>query len=77
VMTTYRHRTRRERAASESARIAVARAQAHAARSADPEPVAGPVLSVATSDEPTTSAAAWRRRCRQIREELDAERDQT
>jgi hypothetical protein len=76
VTTTYRHRTPREKAALESARIAVARAQARAARTADPEPVAETVMPAATSDEPTTSAAAWRRRCRQIREEIDAERSQ-
>jgi hypothetical protein len=76
VTTLPQHRTAREKVASESARIAVARAQAHAARKADPEPVAEPVTPAATSDEPTTSAAAWRRRCRQIREEIDAERNQ-
>lgn len=76
-MTTLpRHRTPREKAALESARIAVARAEAHAARKADPEPVPEPVLPAVTSDEPTTSAVAWRRRCRQIREEIDAERSQ-
>lgn len=71
----YRHRTPREKAALASAQTAVARAQAHAARAVEPDPVPEPVMPAVTSDEPTTSAAAWRRRCRQIREEIDAERD--
>jgi hypothetical protein len=76
VTTLPRHRTPREKAALESARIAIARAQVHAACKVELEPVAETVMPAATSDEPATSAAAWRRRCRQIREEIDAEHDQ-
>lgn len=73
MVTQYRHRTPREKAALESARIAVARAQAHAARKPDPV-VAAPAapVEVPVSEEPSSSAAAWRRRCRQIREEIEA-----
>jgi hypothetical protein len=80
VTTQYRHRTARERAASESAQIAVARAQAHVQGAVpEVEPVA-PVAPPPTpprfvpQEESTSSAAAWRRRCREIREEIDAER---
>jgi hypothetical protein len=79
-MTQYRHRTARERAALESAQKAIARAQAHV-RQAVPEvesvaPTAPPPTAprFVPQEESTSSAAAWRRRCRQIREEIDAER---
>ncbi|MDG4832404.1 hypothetical protein O7627_24295 [Solwaraspora sp. WMMD1047] len=58
-----RHRTVRERAAQAAAAAAIARAQAHH-RPPDPDPW------------PTwpPSPAAWRRRCHQIRRDIEAER---
>jgi membrane-associated protease RseP (regulator of RpoE activity) len=71
MTTQYRHRTARERAASESAQVAVARAQAHV-RSAEPEvepdvsAAPPPTPRFVPQEESTSSAAAWRRRCREI-----------
>lgn len=63
------HRTPGERRAAASAATAIARAQAHLRPPPpDPDPWDG-----AWPPTPT----AWRLRCRQIREELDADRGAT
>lgn len=76
-----RHRTPRERQASESARIAGERAQANAERKTAPEP-RQPVEPVpvdrARSErlevEAISPTTAWRRRCVEIREEIEREK---